>query len=184
MRSKERRRMSVARLASGEGVMFSFSSRASTKASIGLRSQRLFFTAGGAMRCGGSNAQCCVRAVAGALPAGSGLGHASSAARKPGRAKRSVPRSRRRKEADFTPIEPVRQSVTSDRRPPVRQATLQQDRAERELGAPAASLPRGPACGRGILVTSAATVAGGSLLTGTMDKHMTFNADDTSGPGI
>src|SRR5206468_3537687 len=52
-------------------------------------------------------------------------------------------------------------SMTPERRAPARQATLQWDRAERELGAPAASWPRSPVCRRGILLTSAPTWEGG-----------------------
>ena len=54
----------------------------------------------------------------------------------------------------------LRLSMTPERRDPARQVTLQSDRAERELGAPSASWPGGPARRGGMLLTSAATGCG------------------------
>src|SRR5436309_15063160 len=56
--------------------------------------------------------------------------------------------------------EQLRLAMTPERRALARPVTLQQDRAERELGAPAASWPRGPVCRLGLLLTSAATSSG------------------------
>src|ERR1051326_9566427 len=60
VRSRETRRIKVARSAQGAGASFSFSRRARTKASMGLRGQDLSRTEGNAARFGGRNAQCVV----------------------------------------------------------------------------------------------------------------------------
>jgi len=62
-----------------------------------------------------------------------------------------------------SPAQSIRLSMTPERRAPARQVTLQLDLAERELGAPAASWPRGPACRRRFVLTSAAMNRGGSV---------------------